>query len=97
MAATCAPIHAFTALEALLDAKVGETLRLEVERGGAPIEAEVTVRDLHAITPATFLEFGGAILHDLSYQLARQFQIPLRGVYLLGFTPLYELGWSFSL
>ncbi|MCA9671830.1 MAG: hypothetical protein KC503_39795 [Myxococcales bacterium] len=23
--------------------------------------------------------------------------VPLRGVYLLGFTPLYELGWSFSL
>jgi len=77
-----APLHDFTALEDLLDSRVGATLSIELERGGRPIVASVTVADLHAITPATCLEFGGAVLHELSYQIARQFQIPLRGVYL---------------
>ncbi|MCA9635167.1 MAG: hypothetical protein KC420_03935, partial [Myxococcales bacterium] len=61
--------------------RVGETLAIEVERGGRKVEAETTVRDLHAITPSSFLELGGAVVHDLSYQIARQFEVPLRGVY----------------
>ena len=76
-----APIHSFTALEELLDARVGAALTIEVERGGRPVVVEVTVADLHGITPATCLEYGGAVLHDLSYQIARQFQVPLQGVY----------------
>ncbi|MCB9701848.1 MAG: trypsin-like peptidase domain-containing protein [Myxococcales bacterium] len=75
------PVHDFAALEAILDARVGETLAIEVERGGRKVEAETTVRDLHAITPSSFLELGGAVVHDLSYQIARQFEVPLRGVY----------------
>ena len=81
LAAQGRPIAGFVDLEALLDDLVGREISLDVERGGEPLQVRVPVVDLHAITPASFLEVGAATLHDLSYQLARQFQIPLRGVY----------------
>ncbi|MEZ4450242.1 MAG: trypsin-like peptidase domain-containing protein [Nannocystaceae bacterium] len=74
-------IFGFTDLEEILDERVDAEITAEVERGGVEVRNNLRVADLHAITPSTFVEFGGAILHDLSYQIARQFQIPLRGVY----------------
>ncbi len=76
------PIQDFVRMEEILDDRVDMQLRLGIERGGQALVTEVTVTDLHRITPATCIEFGGGLLHDLSYQIARQFQIPLRGVYL---------------
>jgi S1-C subfamily serine protease len=85
------PILDFITLEAHLDDHVGREITLEVDRGGRPQQIRVTTLDLHTITPASFIELGGATLHDLSYQIARQFQIPLRGVYIASagamFTP----------
>ncbi len=71
----------FTPLEALLDERVGGSLRLDVERGGEPLSLEVPVHDLHAVTPAEYLEAGGAVLHPLSYQLARNYGVPMQGIY----------------
>jgi S1-C subfamily serine protease len=71
----------FIPLEERLDAAVGRTVRFGVERGGRPVEVEVEVRDLHAITPAAYLELGGAVLHDLSYQIARHLNRAPTGVY----------------
>jgi S1-C subfamily serine protease len=74
-------ITEFLSLESLLDDAVGQTLRIEVQRGGERLVREVTVGDLHAITPAEYLEFGDGVLHALSYQMARHFNVPLKGVY----------------
>lgn len=74
-------LFGFTALEALLDERVGEPISLVVERGGARLDVEATVGDLHAITPDRYLEVGRAIVHDLSYQQARNHKVPVRGVY----------------
>src|SRR5690606_9171218 len=52
-------ITRFPEFEAMLDDNVGRTLRIAVERGGEPLEFELSVTDLHAITPAEYLEFGG--------------------------------------
>lgn len=71
----------FVALEEILDARVGERVTLDLERGGRPLTVQAQVHDLHAITPDRFLEVGGAILHELSYQRARNPQVPLSGVY----------------
>ncbi|MDX1455030.1 MAG: trypsin-like peptidase domain-containing protein [Gammaproteobacteria bacterium] len=71
----------FPSLEAGLDEAVGEQLRLRVERGGKSVELELTVTDLHAITPARLIEFGGAVVNRLSYQQARGLYREQRGVY----------------
>jgi S1-C subfamily serine protease len=72
----------FVGLESRLDDAVGQTLKLEVERGGKPVEVELTVGDLHAITPNDFLEVGRGVMHTLSYMQAHNHERPVRGVYL---------------
>lgn len=71
----------FEPLAEILDNSVGRTVDIELERGGAPVSATVQVGDLHEITPDAYLEVGEAILHTLSYQQARHFNVPVRGVY----------------
>jgi len=71
----------FEPLEEVLDASVGHDVQLELERGGRTLQAHVPVSDLNAITPDSYLEFGEAVVHTLSYQQARHFNAPVRGVY----------------
>ena len=74
-------ITEFVPLEAILDSHVGETIAIELERGGERIETTVVVDDLHSITPDEYIEFGDAILNKLSYQQARHYNRAARGVY----------------
>ena len=74
-------ITEFVPLAAMLDDHVGEEVEIELERGGAPVRHTLTVTDLHAITPAEFIEFGDAIVNNLSYQQSRHYNLPVRGVY----------------
>jgi S1-C subfamily serine protease len=78
------PVLDFAGLAAVLDARVGETIQLAVERGGEGRALELTVGDLRAVTPASYLEFSGAVLHDLSFQLGRSYGVPVTGVFLAG-------------
>jgi S1-C subfamily serine protease len=71
----------FVPLEAILDSHVDETVDVELERGGKRIVSKVRVDDLHAITPAEYLEFGDAIVNTLSYQQARHYNRAVNGVY----------------
>lgn len=84
------PLAEFAPLEAVLDDSVGRTLSVEVSRGGAPVTVELTVGDLHAITPNTLLEFGRGVINPLSYQMARGRAIPVQGAVVV--TPGYALG-----
>jgi S1-C subfamily serine protease len=71
----------FVPLAAVLDEHVGEPVEVEVERGGRSLIETVEVTDLHAITPDEFLEFGDAIVNNLSYQQARHYNRSPTGVY----------------
>lgn len=71
----------FIRLDDILDASVGKTVQLLVLRGGQDVEIECSVGDLHAITPDRFVTVAGGTFHDLSYQQARLYAIPTRGVY----------------
>ncbi len=75
-----APLDGFVDLEAVLDESVGGEVRLSLVRAGTPRTVSLTVEDLHAITPDTYLEAGGAVLHPLSYQRARTHNVPVAGV-----------------
>ncbi|HET9391413.1 MAG TPA: PDZ domain-containing protein, partial [Steroidobacteraceae bacterium] len=80
----------FEPLDEVLDSNVGGHVQVELERGGKPISAKLPVGDLHAITPSAYAEFGDATLNTLSYQQARQFNVPPRGVYVAN--PGYVFG-----
>lgn len=71
----------FIPLAAILDDSVGQTVKIELERGGKPIVQEIPVSDLHRITPSEYIEVGDAILNELSYQQARHYNLPIEGVY----------------
>ncbi len=74
-------VTAFAPLAEVLDEQVGQTVSLELQRNGESITANLPVTDLHDITPDRFVEFGDAIVHDLSYQVARFLNRPLSGAY----------------
>ena len=66
------------------------TVEVAVVRGGGTRKVKLTVQDLHAITPADYLEIGDGVLHTLSWQMARHMNVPISGVYVAN--PGYMLG-----
>jgi len=83
-------IAEFTPLAELLDDSVGKTVRVRVERGGLVLQREIEVTDLESITPREFVEFGDGVFHELSYQMARHFYLPVEGVFVAN--PGYVFG-----
>jgi hypothetical protein len=71
----------FVRLESTLDDCVGKEVQLTLDRAGTEIKLSVIVQDLHLITPARFLECAGGIVHALSYQQARNFQLAAGSAY----------------
>jgi S1-C subfamily serine protease len=82
----------FVPLAAILDDYVGKKITIELERGGRKLSEDVLVGDLHAISPDEYLEFGDAIVHNLSYQQARHYNRRASGVYVAN--PGYALSRS---
>ncbi|BFZ62081.1 hypothetical protein YB2330_003160 [Saitoella coloradoensis] len=71
----------FIPLESTLDESVGKDVEIVVQRGGQNLTFTLSVGDKHAITPDRYVEFSGAKFNNLSYQLARSYAIPVKGVY----------------
>lgn len=71
----------FSALESKINDNVNQSINLSILRRGESLSLEVNVDDLYEITPTAFLKFDGGIFHNLSYQQARHFNKPIKGVY----------------
>ncbi|MDE2263003.1 MAG: PDZ domain-containing protein [Gammaproteobacteria bacterium] len=83
-------VTTFDPLEQVLDSSVGRQIRLQLERGGKPVSVTLPVGDLTAITPSSYVQFGDAVVNTLSYQEARQLNVPPRGVFVAN--PGYVFG-----
>jgi S1-C subfamily serine protease len=75
------PVPEFFALEDVLDNHVGRPVKVEVQRGSQTLQHDLAVQSLSTITADEFIEFGEAVVHTLSYQQARHFNVPIKGVY----------------
>jgi S1-C subfamily serine protease len=84
------PIPEFFALEDVLDSRVGQQINVEVQRGRGTVKHSLGVQSLSAITADEYIEFGEAVVHTLSYQQARHFNVPIKGVYIAN--PGYVFG-----
>jgi S1-C subfamily serine protease len=84
------PIPEFFALEDVLDSHVGQQVNVEVQRGRESVRHSLDVQSLSAITADEYIEFGEAVVHTLSYQQARHFNLPIKGVYVAN--PGYVFG-----
>src|ERR1700723_1816936 len=84
------PVPEFFALEDVLDSHVGQQVKVDVLRGTQTVQHDLNVQSLSAITPDEFIEFGEAVVHTLSYQQARHFNVPIKGVYIAN--PGYVFG-----
>ena len=67
---------AFLQMEAVLDECVDGHVWLSFMRGGAALKRRLPVQDLHALSPTSQLEAGGCCFHSLSYQQARNWNLP---------------------
>ena len=74
-------ITQFLRLDDILDSHVGQTIKVQLQRGGVDVTMDIEVGDLHAITPDRFVTVAGASFHNLSYQQARLYAVPVKGVY----------------
>jgi S1-C subfamily serine protease len=84
------PIPEFFGLEEVLDDNVGAPVKVVIQRGAQTLEQTIAVQDLNAITADEYLEFGEAVVHTLSYQEARHFDLPIDGVFVAN--PGYVFG-----
>jgi S1-C subfamily serine protease len=84
------PIPEFFGLEEVLDDTVGMPVRVLVQRGTETLEQSIAVQDLNAITADEYLEFGEAVVHTVSYQEARHFDLAISGVFVAN--PGYVFG-----
>src|ERR1700694_5350274 len=84
------PTPEFFTLEDVLDGHVGQQINVEVQRGRETLRHALDVQSLSSITADEYIEFGEAVVHTLSYQQARHFNVPIKGVYIAN--PGYVFG-----
>lgn len=93
------PISTFIKVDEILDENVGKELKFVIQRNGEEITHNIKVGDLHAITPDRYVDVAGASFNEMSYQVARCYCIPVKGVYIndasgsFEFSTFEKTGW----
>ncbi len=75
-------VSRYEQFEIFLDEHVGQVIQLKLFRQNQLIDVELLVEDLAAITPREYISFANGIFNQLSYQVARQSNMPPKGVYI---------------
>ncbi|MBC3764344.1 trypsin-like peptidase domain-containing protein [Neptunicella marina] len=83
------PVSTFFELETLLNGHVNKTISVSFYRNGDKMQREIKVNDLFALTPSEFIEYGNASIIPVGINLARLFNIPVKGVTLADAGPLF--------
>ncbi|RCK60961.1 hypothetical protein Cantr_08651 [Candida viswanathii] len=92
-------ISTFIRVDEILDENVGNELEFVIQRGGHTLTQKIKIGNLHDITPNRFVSVTGATFNDMSYQIARCFCLPVRGVFVNNGVGSFEfstqdtLGW----
>ena len=76
------PMTSLIELESILDENVGNSVKIDISRGGQEISFLLNVGSTHAIHPDRYVEAAGARFNLLSYHLACKMSLPVKGVYL---------------
>ncbi|MCW8997513.1 MAG: S1 family peptidase, partial [Kangiellaceae bacterium] len=74
-------VSRYEQVEIFLDEHVGQSIKVDLLRQGEKLTVELEVTDLHKISPDAYVEVGGGIFNNYSYQLARQTNLPVKGVF----------------
>ncbi|RIA99412.1 trypsin-like cysteine/serine peptidase domain-containing protein [Glomus cerebriforme] len=72
----------FDHLFSIIDDSVGKDIELTICRGKTQMDVKLKIQDLHSITPNRFVEVGGSIINELSYQLAYSYSWSVKGPYI---------------
>ncbi|ODV58700.1 Nma111p [Ascoidea rubescens DSM 1968] len=75
-------IFSFISVDEILDSNVDQNIDIVVQRSGKDFSINCKVQNLHSITPDRYVQVSGAIFHTLSYQMARMFGLPVKGVFI---------------
>lgn len=85
------PISTFIKVDEILDSNVDQQLKFVIQRGGEEMEQIIKIGDLHKITPDRYVEVAGALFNNLSYQIARCFCMPVKGVFINNASGSFEV------
>lgn len=85
-------VHEFVSLDAVLDARVGKEVGVQVYRQGKLVQLKVAVADLHAGTPKRILEISGGVVHDMTLHQSRTMNKPRQGVAVVDTGYLFRRG-----
>jgi hypothetical protein len=88
----------FNHLFSIIDDSVGEEIELTICRGKSQIDVKLKIQDLYSITPNRFVEVGGGVVNELSYQLAYSYSWPVGGVFVASSGYMFNSGsaWRMS-
>lgn len=84
-------ICTFIKVDEIFDSSIGENVEIVVQRNFENVVINCKVQDLHSITPNRLLTVAGASFNDMSYQMARIYAIPVKGVFINNATASFFL------